>query len=411
VSDLVTLEISSIAAGGDGVARHEGLVVFVPRAAPGDRVRARLVTRGRFARAVLVGIEQAGPHRTVPACAHYERDRCGGCQLQHLTLDAQRAAKASIVRDVLRRIGKRDVPLPEVRGGADGFRYRRKMTLALRRAGSGWRAGLHRAGAPDEVFALDDCLITDARVVAGFRDVLAQGAARLPDTPSLRASLRRAGDDLLLVIEGGERWPEARAFAAAVSAVAAIWWVNDQGERRLIRDRRADRDPGASFVQVNAAEAAALGAHVQSLIASHAPTTVVDGYAGSGDMAVALASRGIAVTAIELDAEASAWCAQRLVAPSRAVAARVEDALAGALPADVVLLNPPRAGVAPAVTDVLAAADPPPRAIVYVSCDPATLARDLARLPGWKVASLVCFDMFPQTAHVETVCELVPEAA
>ena len=83
--------------------------------------------------------------------------------------------------------------------------------------------------------------------------------------------------------------------------------------------------------------------------------------------------------------------------------------LTDALPADVVLLNPPRVGVDAAVTGALAAGDPRPRAIIYVSCDPATLARDVSRLPGWRVASLDCYDMFPQTAHVETVCELVPE--
>jgi 23S rRNA (uracil1939-C5)-methyltransferase len=85
--------------------------------------------------------------------------------------------------------------------------------------------------------------------------------------------------------------------------------------------------------------------------------------------------------------------------------------LAGALPADVVVLNPPRAGVDAAVTAVLEAGAAETRAVIYVSCDPATLARDLARMPRWRIASLVCFDMFPQTAHVETVCELVPEAA
>lgn len=411
VTELVTLDITSIAAGGDGVARHEGLVVFVPRTAPGDRVQARLRVKGRFARGSVHHLEQPGPGRTVPACAHYDGDRCGGCQLQHLTLDAQRAAKALIVRDAFLRIGKREVALPEVRGAGDGFRYRRKLTLALRRAANGWRAGLHRAGTADDVFALDDCLITDARVVAGFRAVLAQGGALLPDASALRASLRRAGDDLLLVVEGGDRWPAAQAFADAVRAVAATWWVDEQGSRRLVRDRRAERDPGASFVQVNAEVAAALGAHVESLIAAHAPATVVDGYAGSGDLAVALALRGTTVTAIELDGDASAWCSARLAAPSRALAARVEDVIASVLPADVVVLNPPRAGVAPAVTDALSACAPSPRAIVIVSCDPATLARDVARLPGWRVASLVCFDMFPQTAHVETVCELVPEAA
>jgi 23S rRNA (uracil1939-C5)-methyltransferase len=117
------------------------------------------------------------------------------------------------------------------------------------------------------------------------------------------------------------------------------------------------------------------------------------------------------VTAIELDAAAAAWCAQRLPAGSRAIAGRVEDALPTALPADVVILNPPRAGVDARVTSTLEQATPAPRAVIYVSCDPATLARDIARMPRWRIASLLAFDMFPQTAHVETVCELVPEAA
>jgi 23S rRNA (uracil1939-C5)-methyltransferase len=303
------------------------------------------------------------------------------------------------------------VAAPEVRGRGDGFAYRRKLTLALRWAGDGWRAGMHRAGAPDEIFALDECHIADARLVAGFKRVMAEGGALLPKVRALRASLRLAGDDLLLVIEGSERWPQARAFADAVSSVAAVWWQDDDGRRRLVHDRRATRDAGASFVQVNAGVAAMMAAHVDALVMSHAPATVVDGYAGTGDGAALLASRGIAVTAIELDRDAGAVAASRLAAPSRAVTARVEDALASALPADVVLLNPPRAGVDAAVTALLTACDPRPRAIVYVSCDPATLARDVSRLGGWRVASLTCFDMFPQTAHVETVCELVPEAA
>jgi 23S rRNA (uracil1939-C5)-methyltransferase len=301
-----------------------------------------------------------------------------------------------------------------VRGAGEPWRYRRKLTLALRWTGAGWRAGLHRAGAPDDVFALDDCLITDARVVAGFHGLLAQGGKFLPRVPALRVSLRLAGDELLLVVEGAERWPAAREFADALTDVAATWWVNEAGERRLVRDRRSTAAPGASFVQVNAAVAEAMAAHVLSVVTSHAPRTVVDGYAGTGDAAVALAALGVAVTAIELDGDASAFCASRLVVTggsSRAVAAAVEQALPSALPADVVLLNPPRAGVTPEVTALLAASEPKPRAIVYVSCDPATLARDVARLPGWMVRSLTCFDMFPQTAHVETVCELVPEAA
>lgn len=408
-ADLATLDITSIAAGGDGVARHEGMVVFVPRTAPGDRVRVRLRAKGRFARGALVAIEQPGPGRVAPICPHYERDRCGGCQLQHLSLDAQRAAKAQMVQDAFARIGKRVVPLPVVQGAGEPWRYRRKLTLALRRVGEGWRAGLHRAGAPDEIFSLDDCHITDERIVAAFGEVMAQGGHLLPPAPSLRASIRRDGDDLLLVIEGGMQWPEGKAFAAACTTVSATWWVNDVGRRRLLIDRRDRPDAGASFVQVNAAVAATLAARVEALVMAHMPTRVIDAYAGTGDAAIALAGRGVQVTAVEFDADASAACAARLAAPSRAMAAKVEDVLADLLPADVVLLNPPRTGVEAAVTTALAAAAPGLRAIIYVSCDPATLARDVQRLPGWRVATLDCYDMFPQTAHVETVCELVPE--
>ncbi|HKV50969.1 MAG TPA: hypothetical protein VJO52_07175, partial [Gemmatimonadaceae bacterium] len=173
--------------------------------------------------------------------------------------------------------------------------------------------------------------------------------------------------------------------------------------------RGAASSPAAAFSQVNAQVAAALGAHVVERVLAHAPAMVVDAYAGTGHTAIALASNTRRVVAIELDADASAWCAARLPNGSRAVAAKVEDALPAALPADVVILNPPRAGVDRRVTNVLESARDTTRAIVYVSCDPATLARDVARLPGWRVASLVSFDMFPQTAHVETVCELLPE--
>jgi 23S rRNA (uracil1939-C5)-methyltransferase len=155
--------------------------------------------------------------------------------------------------------------------------------------------------------------------------------------------------------------------------------------------------------------AEALAAHVVERVMAHAPATVVDAYAGAGDVAVELAGRGVRVDAIELDAEAAAWAAARLPAGSRAHAGRAEELLPGALPADVVLLNPPRAGVDARVTTALEAT--PPRAVVYVSCNPATLARDLARLPGFRLQAVTAFDMFPQTAHVETVCELVPEAA
>jgi 23S rRNA (uracil1939-C5)-methyltransferase len=171
----------------------------------------------------------------------------------------------------------------------------------------------------------------------------------------------------------------------------------------------APGDPaaGASFAQVNAGAAAMLGDDVVARVLAHAPRAVVDGYAGTGDTAVRLAAAGVRVTALELDADASAVCARRLPAGSRAVAGRVEDTLGAALPADVVIVNPPRAGLAEGVPALLERPGAGHRAVVYVSCNPATLARDLARMPGHEVVALRSFDMFPQTAHVETVCELV----
>jgi 23S rRNA (uracil1939-C5)-methyltransferase len=141
---------------------------------------------------------------------------------------------------------------------------------------------------------------------------------------------------------------------------------------------------------------------------SYQPQSVVDAYAGAGDSAVALSGEGVTVTAIELDPDATEWSASRLQAPSRAVQARVEDALPATLPADVVILNPPRAGVDARVAAILEEHARGIRGVIYVSCNPATLARDLSRLPSYTIESVHGFDMFPQTAHVETVCELRP---
>jgi len=174
---------------------------------------------------------------------------------------------------------------------------------------------------------------------------------------------------------------------------------------------RGVSNTGASFAQVNAEVGQALHEYVLDRALSHRPQRVVDAYAGSGATAVPIARSGARVVAIESDRDATARCAALLPEGSRAIAGRVEDMLSEALPADVILINPPRTGVHETVAAMLQAITSAPRAMIYVSCDPATLARDLARMPRYRIASLRAFDMFPQTAHVETVCELVPEAA
>jgi 23S rRNA (uracil1939-C5)-methyltransferase len=409
----LVLAIESIAAGGDGVARSDGLVVFTPRTAVGDRITANVTVKGRLARGILERVESPGASRVTPECAHYERDNCGGCQLQHIAIVEQREAKRHIISDSLRRIGKRDVTPPEIQSGANAWRYRRKLTLALRRANGKWIAGLHAYDNPAKVFALDDCRISDERLRTLWSEIMA-AQAHFPEAIQLRGAVRMLGESgnrAAFVLEGAKNWNTHEAFFAAVPSLAALWWIPTDGARRLVGDRREKSEPGASFAQVNPEVAAKLEAYVIEAALSYSPKTIVDAYSGSGDVAVALASRGARVIAIELDAEASAWAAHRLPAGSRAVTARVEDAIRNTLPADVVILNPPRSGVDTRVTAALANAAPAVRAIIYVSCDPATLARDLSRLPAWKIARITAFDMFPQTAHVETVVELVPVSA
>ncbi len=404
----VSVQIDSIAAGGDGVGRTDGLVVFVPRTAPGDIVTAQISGRGHFARGALRNVVTASPVRIDPPCAHYTRDRCGGCQVQHMSYDAQLAAKQLIIRDSLQRIGKRSVEPPVIERSPEEWRYRTKLTLAMRRRGARWIAGLHPYDDPLDVFALADCPITDRRVVATWREVM-NADAYFPDGKELRGSVRITRDGPTFVMSGGRSWAARDQFSAAVPSVSALWWEPDGDggtERRKLYDRRSDRSPSASFAQVNAGVAALLRDYVVSLTVARAPKTVVDAYAGAGHTAIILAKTGIAVTAIELDPEASAWSATHLDAPSRAVAARVEDALPGYLPADLVLLNPPRAGLDVRVTEILEAERSRAERLIYISCNPATLARDLSRLPNFRIESLRAFDMFPQTAHVETVCEL-----
>jgi 23S rRNA (uracil1939-C5)-methyltransferase len=459
------LHVDSIAAGGDGVGRVDGMVCFTPRTAPGDDVQVAFVPHARLARGRVLQLLEASADRVEPRCHHYTVDRCGGCQLQHLASVPQRDARRGIVRDALRRIGKRDVALPEIVPGPE-WEYRGRLTLTLLPRGTGWIGGLHPYDDASRVFALTECPIAHPALVAAWH-AMAGLLRGLPKAPSLRVSLRLAvagtsTDDaragVAVGVEGGATWPLAREWSeklrALHSPVQSVWWrraggsvtvlTADAATSRVAALVPSDSAAGAAsdarprgrgarpelvhvddlapsenealdalaFAQVNRAVAEALRAFVLEEIMARSPVTVVDGYAGTGLLSEALARQGVRVTAIESDTAATTRATARLAGfqDARVVTATVEAGLAGALPADVVVLNPPRRGVDERVTRLLAKGSATGvRAIVYVSCDPATLARDLSRLPAWRITALRCFDMFPQTAHVETVCVLTPE--
>jgi 23S rRNA (uracil1939-C5)-methyltransferase len=232
-----------------------------------------------------------------------------------------------------------------------------------------------------------------------------------PSAPKLRGAVRLDDGQATFVLEGARRWERASEFVRRLSRIDSVWWDPEGQARRLISGATDRETTGASFAQVNPGVAAELHDYVVERAVNARPATVVDAYCGTGDTAVSLAARGARVTAIELDADAARRCAERLPTGSRAIAARVEDVLGAALPADLVILNPPRAGVAERVTSMLQTTQPAPRLVLYVSCNPPTLARDLTRMARYDVVSIAAFDMFPQTAHVETVCELRPKDA
>jgi 23S rRNA (uracil1939-C5)-methyltransferase len=432
--------IDAVAAGGDGVGRLDGLVLFVPRTAPGDVVQVAYTARARHARGRVLQIITPSPLRVEPPCPHYVNDRCGGCQLQHLSADAQREARRQIVRDTLQRIGRRTVSLPELVSDAQ-FGYRRRLTLALHRRGAGWVGGLHAHDDPARVFALETCLIAEPALVEAWqalRMLVRRDAPALPPVDRLRLSLRLDHEPsgstgerrVAVVVEGGTAWPEREAWAAAArNASALIGGVHWQPARPVGMDRgvavvdaAGDNAPAAeealAFAQVNARVAESLRTAVFDAVVDFGAPRVIDAYAGTGELALRLATRGLHVVAIEADPAGAEMAVSRLREAGDEVAGRVRvvcDLVERALPASdgaraqpqVLVVNPPRAGVDAQVTSWLESeAAQSVRGVVYVSCDPATLARDLARLPSWEIRTVQGFDMFPQTAHVETVCVL-----
>ncbi len=420
MSEVERIRITGIAAGGAGVGRlADGRAVFVQRTAPGEEVRIRLLARKRrWARAELLEVLAASADRREAPCPHYER--CGGCTLEHLVYGAQLRAKAEIVAQALRRIGGLQIETPEVVGSPAQLRYRNRVSFTLRRMGGRVVAGFHELNHAERLVDISSaCLLPESAVAEAWgalRSSWGAGAARLPAGRELRLTLRAsAAAAVSLLVEGGTTPGEPEQLLERVPGLVALWHqAADAKEPRLLAGVRAVPESwleeevglgGSVFLQVNRAAAALLEEHVADRAGDVAGKRVVDAYCGVGLHARRLARAGARVVGLELDALAVEEARRAAPTGARFEVGRVEALLPAALPADVVIVNPPRAGLDPAVPAALLAR--PPERLLYVSCDPATLARDLERLGGrYAIRSLRCFDLFPQTAHVETVAEL-----
>ncbi|MGD8866536.1 MAG: class I SAM-dependent RNA methyltransferase [Gemmatimonadales bacterium] len=415
------LTIEAIVAGGDGLARAaDGRVVFVPRTVPGERVEVEYSEEHRqWARGRLVRIVEPGPGRREPPCPYYAV--CGGCQLQHLEYATQRESKASIITDTLRRLGGIVLPAPEVVPSALELGYRNRITLLLRRAGSRVAAGYHAFPDPSGLIDIDACPLAEPainRAWVSLRSTWGPLAQRLPSGGELRLTLRAtAAGEVGLAVEGGEGDGEPDDLLEAVDGLESIWRLGRKGEadwyvgKATLADDWGDytlRVAGTTFIQVNRSVAAKLEAYVREEIGEPRGMHVVDVYCGFGHRALRLAWAGAHVVGIDSDRHAIAMAdaaAAESGAPARFVAAPAGRALARELSSQLVILNPPRRGIEKEVVESLLRT--PPGRIIYVSCDPATLARDLKALSGtFGITACRAFDMFPQTAQVESVVTL-----
>ena len=416
MSSTVDVTVRAVASGGAGVADlPDGRVVFVQRTAPGDLARVRIgKSRPRWAEASLERLIEAADERVEAVCPVY--DTCGGCRLQHLPLEAQLTWKGRWVADALERIGGMPgVVPPEVVASPKAFGYRSRVTFPLRRLKGGYVvAGYHALGRPAHVIDVKACPLAEPpidKVWSALRGGWGDRAGRLPDGGRLRLTLRSAEGGVEVLIEGGAPGWNAESLLEAVPGITAAWHRPGASEesdgRPLLVAGEPTEGGGVSFEQANRAAADLLRAHVLRKIEEAYPEAghAVDAYCGVGVYGRELSIRGW--TAIGLESDPVAVEEAKRGAPEGFTvrAGLVSELLSDVLPADVLVVNPPRQGLESGVVEAIL--DSPPRLLVYVSRDPGTLARDLKGLAErYALADIAAFDLFPQTAHVESVAVL-----
>lgn len=438
--EIYTIDIAGLGHSGEGVGRYRDFTVFVPRALPGEKVRAQITeVKKNYAKAVLREVVTGSPQRVEARCPIYER--CGGCQLQHLDYAGQLAAKRQQVVDAVGRIGKLDgVTVHPTLGAAEPWRYRNKMQFPVGRSGGQVAVGCF-AGGTHDIIDTDDCFIQHAANNAVAREVRAVvGALGIEpyDEKTGRGVIRHVlgrvgtatGEVMAVLVTATPDLPRRAEIVARLrekisGLVSIVHNVNPRrtnvilGDRTAVvwgRDTIADRlgdfvfqISALSFFQVNTAQAKVLYDKAVEYAGLTGVETVLDAYCGTGTITLFLARRAARAYGIEVVADAVRDARQNAAANGVTnvefiVGDAVEEmprlARQGIRP-HAVVVDPPRAGCAPEVLTAFVRMQP--QRIVYVSCNPASLARDLAALSenGYAVREIQPVDMFPQTSHVE----------
>src|SRR2546423_3420484 len=412
------LQVDSLAFGGNGVARLNGFVVFVRRGLPGDRVRARVTkVKRNHAEALVTEVLEPGPDRVDAPCSHYPA--CGGCRFQDLAYEAQAAAKQAQVADALRRLGGiADPPMEPLVPAVERFHYRNKLEYSFAPGPEELIIGFHKAGRWDEVLDVERCWLT-TDLGNAIREAVRAWASEegLPaydqaeGTGYLRHLVVREGRNtgqalVELVTAPGERFergylvevlrrfPEVRSIHWAVNDTPAevtnlpttLLWGEEAIEEELL-GRRFRVRPNA-FLQTNTAMADRLYELALDAAGLTGAETVYDLYCGIGTIGLVMAPHALTVWGVEVSEESVACALENaeLNAVGNAaffagnVGQVLEELRERAGPPDVVVVDPPRAGLAGKALRRVGEAGAP--RLVYVSCNPTTLAGDLKRLAG-----------------------------
>ncbi|HKZ00250.1 MAG TPA: 23S rRNA (uracil(1939)-C(5))-methyltransferase RlmD [Rhabdochlamydiaceae bacterium] len=418
---IIEGKIESLAFGGHGILRADGLVVFIPFSAPGDLLETTIVQKKRsHAHGRIACIKDPSPLRTTPPCPLF--GSCGGCQLQHLTYDAQLEAKRQFVQDALQRIGGLSFTVPPVTPSSFTLAYRRHIKLSLRSKGPGFEAGF--LGTDNTTFLpISSCPIFNEPkdpIISQVQQFLAtlpnngmeKGELRLLKAPDKKFHLAFNLETLpheteKLCTNALKKWTSWQSLYIKTLKTTMSFGITQSCYDILGLKIMASP---LTFLQNHPEQSANIYRTIQNSFSSD---KILDLYCGVGVTSLLLGKAGKKVVGIEWNPSSIAFAKENIflnqIKEVTFIAGRTEEETPRQLqqfqPGGV-LLNPPRTGVDPELLHTLGKAHV--SEIVYISCMPSTLARDLKILcqDGYKVSSVQAFDMFPQTTHVETVVKL-----
>ena len=382
IGDRVTVEIGPIAHGGHCVARHEGQVIFVRHAIPGERALVEITEKtSKFLRGNAIEIREKSPHRLTPVCTYARWDGCGGCDFQHIDLRYQRELKTQIIKEQFQRIAKKEISCPiEAVEPQDGLHWRTRMDFTV---SENRKLALFKARSHD-VIEIDSCAIADSRM-----NISEINSQKLPRGSNVDVAISRSGKQSI-AIENRENFELIDEGIDQILSISpkSFWQSHINAPRTLV-------DAVANFSDIQA------GDHVFDLYGG------VGLFTSDAVKRVGVAGR---VTLIELDAQAITDAHRNFAEYETVeiVESSVDRALKKYARADVIILDPPRSGAGKNVVEQIVKLTP--RVITYVSCDPASLARDCAYFEerGYRMAAIRAFDLFPMTQHMECVARFIP---